>query len=440
MLVSPPMTAVGLCSCVQDPQRTLMDLPGEVLAKLLPYLPDASDYRSLALVSKQIREYLFGHATSIRFDRRVYFGTERPIYDLRDHAFLRNLKNLSSLEALHHRSFCSSMSTMLWCLSFTAAKLTLLRFVGANCSDSGMSLQLSEDPAWWQALGKLLVLDLSGNGLTSLTDPIDKLTNLQELNLCGNNLEHLPSSMGALHQLSKLDLSFNKSKRISAEDLSGCTNIKELDISGCKKLLHLPSAIFQLTALRTLRAVGCEKVTALPEALGNLKQLTKLNMSCCDMLETLPASISLLTNLESLDISNSRVKQLPDGICALRGLRKLHTYGCSELTCLPGNIGDLCSLQELTVDGQEVMLPDSITRLQHLTRLEVGCYREELSDSVEAWMAALEHRPGTVVECPSYSSEEEDEHEEHEEQEEEQEEHDEDEEQEQEEEEDQDQN
>lgn len=409
MLVLACISAVVPSSCVQDPETTLTDLPGEVLAKLLPYLPDASDYRSLALVSKQIREYLFAHAASIRFDRRVYFGTERPIYDLRDHAFLRNLKSLSSLEALHNRSYCSSMSTMLWCLPFTAAKLTLLRFVGAaSRGDPGMSVQLSEDPAWWQALGKLLVLDLAGNGLTSLPGPIGKLTNLQELDLCGNNLEYLPRSMGALHQLSKLDLRFNKSKRITAEDLSGCTSLKELDFTCCEELLDLPSAIVQLTALRKLTAVGCNKITALPEDLGNLQQLTEIDLSCCNMLETIPASISLLINLESLDISNSRVKQLPDGICALRSLRKLHTYGCSRLTCLPENFGDLCSLQELTVDGEEELeLPESITRLQHLTRLEVGCYRENMSDSVEAWLAALEQRPGTVVEYASYPSEEE---------------------------------
>ncbi|XP_071689659.1 putative disease resistance protein At4g19050 [Rutidosis leptorrhynchoides] len=149
---------------------------------------------------------------------------------------------------------------------------------------------------------KLEELDLSGStNLDKIQDGFfDQMTNLRILNLSETNVQRLPS-------------------------LSNLSDLRELLLSRCKSLTHLPS----------------------------LKSSSKLEifdvLNCSDLEDLEDESFKLMTRLQKLDCSETKIKSLPS-LSDPSNLRQLLLKNCKALTNLELNVSFL-NLEELNLSG-----------------------------------------------------------------------------------------
>jgi Leucine-rich repeat (LRR) protein len=123
------------------------------------------------------------------------------------------------------------------------------------------------------------VLNLSNQGLTSVSMSVFDRTNLQELDISNNRIAGgLPSQIQKLKRLRVLDASNNA-------------------------MTGVPAEIGQLTALETLN-LSNNQLTGLPNELGNLTHLKTLNLSGNTVSQSdlagirakLPATVNIITD------------------------------------------------------------------------------------------------------------------------------------------------
>ena len=181
-----------------------------------------------------------------------------------------------------------------------------------------------------KALTEVRMLDLLGNGLTSLPESIGSLTDLTALDLSHNRLTSLPESIGSLTGLTELDLWWNGLTSLP-ESIGSLTGLTVLGLQE-NNLTSLPESIGSLTGLTTLR-LWDNDLTSLPESIGSLTGLTELKLSR-NRLTSLPESIGSLTGLTELDLWGNDLTSLPESLGGLTGLKWLD-LSCNPLTRVP---------------------------------------------------------------------------------------------------------
>ena len=137
---------------------------------------------------------------------------------------------------------------------------------------------------------RLLHLNLSYNGLTKISENMQKLVLLKELNLSHNQIDFIDPA------------------------ISCCVRLRRLNVS-CNNLTTLPA---ELSHCRLLVSLGCVwkwfsiKDTIIPLML-NLEPSIKESLLCSDnKLRMIPTVISKqLVALETLDLRNNRLLQIP---------------------------------------------------------------------------------------------------------------------------------
>ncbi|KAF3784351.1 Disease resistance protein [Nymphaea thermarum] len=226
-------------------------------------------------------------------------------------------------------------------------------------------------------LGKLEYLRIIGGAVKKLSSSIRHLSSLQTLDLEDTWLSELPEGLGDLAALRELILSGCVSLKhlpqlpcsLQTLDLGGCillselpeglgnlAALRELILSGCVSLKHLP----QLPcSLQTLVLGGCTLLSELPESLGDLATLRELILSGCVSLDHLP---QLPPSLQRLDLRGSkRLLELPKDLGDLAALRELILRNCNELKEIPSSVVQLKHLRTLIVIN--------CCRLRHLPQL-----------------------------------------------------------------------
>ncbi|KAG0582756.1 hypothetical protein KC19_3G083300 [Ceratodon purpureus] len=164
---------------------------------------------------------------------------------------------------------------------------------------------------------------------------------------------HVPRGLN-LSLLTELD--FSKSTSLaelwtkSNNSLESCSNLRVLNLEGCKSITRLPDSMGQ--SIQVLRLRGCKKLEILPPSIQHLKGLTSLDLFGCTSL-----------------------KALPDSIGALSNLKYLYACDCTSLQTLPTSIGLLSSLKSLhiganpgcQISSEDIGMGSAWTRLQYLT-------------------------------------------------------------------------
>ncbi|KAG5539300.1 hypothetical protein RHGRI_019760 [Rhododendron griersonianum] len=134
----------------------------------------------------------------------------------------------------------------------------------------------------------------------------------------------------------------------------GCLkDLSNLGVSFCENVEYIPEGWFTATTnLRELEVHGCKKLKCLPHnAYNNLTSLQSLRISSWDAATEL---ISHFTNLTSLELHNVDVKPPSEwGLHRLSSLRKLTLYGCGWASFPP--------VEE--EDGMMLWLPPSLIEL-----------------------------------------------------------------------------
>uniref|UniRef100_A0ACD5Y294 Uncharacterized protein n=1 Tax=Avena sativa TaxID=4498 RepID=A0ACD5Y294_AVESA len=129
-----------------------------------------------------------------------------------------------------------------------------------------------------------------------------KIRSLETINLSRcYNLEDLPSSFvcGELHTLKLCEL---MDLTVLSESITSLSNLKHLDLKGCRGLVELPAGIDNLKKLVVLNLKGCSGLVELPAGIVSLRRLVVLNLEGCHELRGLPAGLGQLTRLETLGL------------------------------------------------------------------------------------------------------------------------------------------
>jgi Leucine-rich repeat (LRR) protein len=162
---------------------------------------------------------------------------------------------------------------------------------------------------------KLIVLDISSNNMTFISDEICQLSKLRTLIMKNNKLrcDSFPKDFGSLRTLEVVNVSGNQIETFPPQ----FTELEKLQVLhfGGNHINELPSTIKLLTRLQVLY-LGGNKLAEIPAEVGYLSELTSLVL-CDNRLQSLPPTLINLRNLRSLSLHNNKLSTLPTEIVAL---------------------------------------------------------------------------------------------------------------------------
>ncbi|GLU11753.1 hypothetical protein SLE2022_284770 [Rubroshorea leprosula] len=176
---------------------------------------------------------------------------------------------------------------------------------------------------------------------------------------------------------------FSSNHKLSSLRISGChklivipsmdrlISLISLQLDDCDELMSLPSGLGSCTSLQELTISGCKKLSSIP-SINGLTSLTSLWLSNCDELMSLPSGLGSCTSFQELTISGCKKLSSITSINGLTSLTSLWLSNCDELMSLPSGLGSCTSLQNLTISRcKKLSSIPSINGLTSLTSLQL---------------------------------------------------------------------
>ncbi|XP_035546897.1 disease resistance protein RUN1-like isoform X1 [Juglans regia] len=215
---------------------------------------------------------------------------------------------------------------------------------------------------------RILIVKMDDHMFLSFEPELNYLSNeLRVLDLPNCSLEFLPSSfhgeklivfnisgkirdLGTRLQsknLTSMDLSccYNLT---NISDLSSCSNLQKLILSGCGSLVEVHDSVGFLNKLVELDFINCFNLKKLPRSF-KLRCLVLLQLRGCKSLEYFPEIECKMEHLKCVEISSTVIQELPPSITNLIGLNMLYLQGCESLVHLPINIFQLERLKDVQI-------------------------------------------------------------------------------------------
>ncbi|KAG6674947.1 hypothetical protein I3842_15G073200 [Carya illinoinensis] len=165
-------------------------------------------------------------------------------------------------------------------------------------------------------------------------------------------------------------------------DLSSVSNLKELIVACCTKLVEVHDSIGSLENLSNLNFFECSKLRILPRSL-KLRSLRNLVLWDCSSLHDFPEIDCKIESLSQLVLRGTAIEDLPLSIGNLVGLHYLNLSYCKNLICLPNiacillkhlwelEIGGCPNLvKEMRDDGLSIMAIESTTMQEEISLRE----------------------------------------------------------------------
>ncbi|ESQ55471.1 hypothetical protein EUTSA_v10024259mg [Eutrema salsugineum] len=303
---SSPSTVENLsnlrCFILRDCPK-LQDLPNFNVATNLLEVIDISGARDLKSYFDRVKDWKqykgknknFAHLQKL--EHLDFSGTQiirLPIFHLKD------FSTMPSLTRLLLRN-CTELKRLPQLKPLT--KLQVLDVSGAKKLVEMLEVCLEEKE-------ELRILNISETTLPELADTINEVVNLNQLLIrnCSMikelpNMEKLTQlevfDVSGCNQLEKIDGSFEKMSFLHKVNISG-TNLREL-----------PNKISELSNLKELIIRNCSKLVALP----NLEKLTHLeifDVSGCNELEKIDGSFENMSYLREVNLSGTKLKTFPE--------------------------------------------------------------------------------------------------------------------------------
>ena len=161
-------------------------------------------------------------------------------------------------------------------------------------------------------------------------------------------------------------------------NLSGLTNLRILELSGCGELRLLTDDIKDLTVLTTLRIFDCPKLLSLPNNMDCLTRIQELVFhDCPSLLLTDGRCMNTLPNLRRLELIRlPKLVELPVGLQSATALQYFMVADCQNLDRLTDVLGSLISLEGFYIYKcpKLLALPGAISNLTSLRSLHIrGC-------------------------------------------------------------------
>ncbi len=198
---------------------------------------------------------------------------------------------------------------------------------------------------------KVVKLDLSNQGITSLPDSVSQFKNLKHLDISGNYFRKLPEQISTLKNLRILDLSDNELTEIPIF-LTNLKKLKSLDLTNNDRIASSTSVVL----------------------ISEFKKLEKLAVSGEED-ESVPGIISVMSSLKHLEISFKEMKYIPAGLINIEGLQSIVIKGASELKqdSLFAYLRRFKELKEIGIENCGLTkIPDGFANLNNLTLLNLS--------------------------------------------------------------------
>lgn len=242
--------------------------------------------------------------------------------------------------------------------------------------------------------GKVTQISLDNKSLSGVISPsLSVLHSMETLSLPLNNISgELPLELTGCRNLRVLNLTGNKMVG-SIPDLSGLKNLELLDLSANSFSGLFPSWVGNLTRLVSLGLAynGFDEVE-IPESLGNLKNLTWLYLKGANLRGEIPESIFELKVLETLDIAMNKLSgNFPKSIGKLQNLTKIELFLNNLTGEIPVGLANLTFLREFDISNNKMYgnLPEEIGNLKNLVVFQL--YKNNFSGQVPAGFGDMQH-------------------------------------------------
>ncbi|XP_018449003.1 probable disease resistance protein RPP1 [Raphanus sativus] len=213
---------------------------------------------------------------------------------------------------------------------------------------------------------------------------------LVKLEMHSSKLVKFWEGIKMLNNLKWMDLSDSR-KLEELPDLSTATNLHDLNLSDCARLVELPSSVGSAVNLHQLNFHNCMNLVKLPSSIGNAVNLRNLNLEYCSRLVELPSSIWNLVNLKLLNLAYcSSLVELPSCIDRSDVLQSDHHESSTDIQELVDPwIGRISHLSTLLLRGMKNLvslppLPESVLDLyaeecESLERLDCSFRNPDIS-------------------------------------------------------------
>ncbi|RDX86459.1 putative disease resistance protein, partial [Mucuna pruriens] len=248
------------------------------------------------------------------------------------------------------------------------AKMSKIRFLEISVEDNDDCLDpldiLCTNPCWpmwqcWPKQQKSHIADILAKGLKFLG------TELRFLCWYEYPLKSLPKKFSA-EQLVILKLPNSRMVELWDGE-KNLVNLKELDLSGSKKLKELPN-LSKASNLEVLALRDCSMLTRVHPSIFSLTKLEKLDLLNCKSLIIL-ACDSHLHSLSFLNLAGC--ENLKEFSVISKNMKKLRLE-CTKVKTLPSSFGHQKKLISLHLTGSDIeRLPSSINNFTQLLHLDM---------------------------------------------------------------------
>ncbi|PPD66216.1 hypothetical protein GOBAR_DD36905 [Gossypium barbadense] len=280
-----------------------------------------------------------------------------------------NLGNLSKLQYLDLRGNDLKSKTLQWVSGLSSLQYLDLSYADLHTANDWVQVTLK--------LPSLLELHLSGCGLDN--DPssinVNSTKSLVVLDLSGNSLSSVPKWIFSLHGLVSIDLG-SKSLEGPIPDYFGNISFLEiLDLSLSFLNSSIPKSLYSLNRLQFLSLWGTQLQGTISSAIGNLSSLIQLYLAQNQLNGQIPLSIGELSSLKLFHVSENQLNgQIPLSIGQLSSLEEFDVSENQLNGQIPLSIGELSSLKLFDVSKNQLngQIPLSIGQLSSLEVFDVS--------------------------------------------------------------------
>ncbi|TYI03418.1 hypothetical protein ES332_A11G338400v1 [Gossypium tomentosum] len=282
-------------------------------------------------------------------------------------AISHNLGNLSKLQYLDLGGNDLKSKSLQW-----VSGLSFLQYLDLSSAD----LHKAND--WVQVtfkLPSLLELYLSDCGLEDVPSSIsvNSSKSLVVLDLSGNSLSSVPKWIFSLHDLVSIDLSDSSLEGPIPDYFGNISILEVLDLTGNSLNSSIPNFLYSLNRLQFFSLSDNQLQGTISSAIGNLSSVTYLDLSENQLNGQIPLSIGQLSSLELFDVSENQLNgQIPLSIGELSSLELFDVSENHLNGTFPLSIGELSSLKYLDFGYnllEGVVLETHFSNLTRLTTL-----------------------------------------------------------------------